>query len=55
MSIKGDWPRPHSTTKEERDLQEKYATTRMTFDEFELEYNKLIKGGLIKRNGRVMK
>ncbi|MCK5608844.1 hypothetical protein KAR91_43630 [Candidatus Pacearchaeota archaeon] len=54
MGVKGDWPRPHSTTKEERDLRYKYATTKMTFDQFEIEYKKLMKRGLIRRNGRAL-
>ena len=51
MSVKEDWPRPYSTTKEERDLRDKYATTKMTFDQYERKYKKLLKQGLIKRNG----
>lgn len=52
---KGDKRRPYSTTKEERDLRNRYATTKMTFDQFECEYKKLMKRGLIRRNGRVLK
>lgn len=55
MSVKGDWPRPYSTTKEERDLRRKYATTKMTFDQYEREYKKLMRQGLIQRNGRILK
>ncbi|KKN69788.1 hypothetical protein LCGC14_0437340 [marine sediment metagenome] len=51
---KGSKPRPYSTTKEERALRDKYATTKMTFSEFEKAYHKLMKQGLIKRNGRVI-
>ena len=54
MSVKGDWPRPHSTTKEERDLRHKYATTKMTFNQFEQAYRKLMKQGLIKRSGKTI-
>ena len=52
---KGSKPRPYSTTPEERALRNRYATTKMTFDEFEIEYNKLMKCGLIRRNGRVIR
>jgi hypothetical protein len=55
MSVKGSWKRPYSTTKEERDLRRRYATTKMSFNRFEREYNKLMKRGLIRRNGRVLK
>jgi len=51
---KGSKYRPHSTTQEERDLRYKYATTKMTFKQFEIEYKELIKQGKIKRNGRVL-
>jgi len=52
---KGDKYRPHSTTQEEQDLRHRYATTKMTFDQFEIEYRKLMKQGKIKRNGRTLK
>lgn len=52
---KGDRYRPHSTTKEERALRDRYATTKMTFDQFERAYKKLMKRGLIRRNGRMLK
>ena len=52
---KGSRYRPHSTTPEERELRRKYATTKMTFDQFEKAYRKLMKQGLIKRNERVLK
>lgn len=51
---KGDKPRPYSTTLEERELRHKYATTKMTFNQFECEYKKLMKRGLIRRNGRIV-
>ena len=51
---KGDKRRPDQTTKEERALRDRYATTKMTFDQFEKAYQKLMKQGLIKRNGRVI-
>lgn len=54
MSVKEDWPRPYSTTCEERDLRRKYATTKMTFDQYKRAYRKLMKQGLIKRNGRIL-
>ena len=52
---KGDKRRPDQTTPEERALRDKYATTKMTFDQFEIEYNELMKQGKIKRNGRILK
>lgn len=52
---KGDKRRPYSTTREERELRNRYATTKMTFDQFEQAYRKLMKQGLIKRNGRTLK
>lgn len=52
---KGSAYRPFSTTREERDLRDRYATTKMTFDQYEIAYRKLMKKGLIKRNGRVSK
>lgn len=55
MSTKGDWYRPHSTTREEQNLRYKYATTKMTFNQFKREYKKLMKQGLIKRSGRIIK
>lgn len=52
---KGDKPRPSSTTREEQDLRDRYARGRITFNQYEKEYRKLKKQGLIKRNGRVLK
>jgi len=52
---KGDQYRASSTTREERDLRRKYATTKMTFNQYEREYKKLMKQDLIKRNGKVLK
>lgn len=54
MSVKGDWPRPCCTTKEEQDLRDKYARGKMTFIQYERAYRKLMKQGLIKRNGRTL-
>lgn len=54
MSVKEDWPRPSSTTREERDLRDRYAHTDMTFKQFERAYKKLMKRGLIRRNGRTV-
>lgn len=51
---KGSKRRPDQTTCEERDLRDRYATTKMTFDQFERAYRKLMKQGLIKRNGRAV-
>lgn len=55
MSTKGDWPRPCCTTREERDLRDKYAWGKMTFTQYERAYRKLMKQGLIQRNGRTLK
>ena len=52
---KGDRYRASSTTREEQDLRNRYATTRMTFKEFEAAYRKLMKQGKIKRSGRVVR
>jgi hypothetical protein len=52
---KGDTYRPHTTTREEQDLRRRYATTRMTFKEFEAAYKKLMRQGKIKRSGRVIR
>lgn len=55
MSVKGDWPRKCSTTREEKELRETYARTRMTRAQFEDAFTLLKEKGLIKRNGRVIK
>lgn len=52
---KGSKRRPSFTTREEQDLRNKYAESRITFDEFEKQYKKLMREGKIKRNGRVVK
>lgn len=46
---KGSWERPHSTSKEERDLRWMLATGYITLEEFEREYQELRKQGLIYR------
>ena len=51
---KGSKRRPCCTTKEEQNLRNRYATTKMTFDQFEKEYKKLMKQGLIKRNEKII-
>lgn len=51
---KGDKRRPDCTTKEEQDLRYKYATTNMTLAEFNIKYKKLMKQGLIKRDGKII-
>ncbi len=55
MSIKGSWKRPCATTREEQDLRDRYARGKMTFLQYEKAYRLLMKRGLIKRNGRVIK
>ena len=52
---KGDNPRAFSTGKEERNLRNALAYGKITFAEFEMKYNKLLKEGKITRNGRVIK
>jgi len=54
MGIKGDWPRPSSIGREERELREKLFEKRITFKQFEKEYRRLHREGKITRNGRVM-
>jgi len=51
---KGSKRRPDQTTREERGLRDRYATTKMTFDQFEREYKKLMRQGKIMRDGRVV-
>lgn len=52
---KSDRRRPDQTTKEERALRERYAEGGMSFVQYERAYKKLMKQGLIKRNGRVIR
>jgi len=54
MGVKGDWYRPSSTTREEQNLRGKYAHGDMTFKQYERAYHKLMRRGLIKRNGRTL-
>lgn len=54
---KTDKRRPRSTTREEENLRWRYATQKprpMTFDEYEIEYKKLLKEGKIRRSGRII-
>jgi len=51
---KGDTYRPHSTTRQEQNLRDKYAHGDMTFKQYERAYKKLMRQGLIKRNGRTL-
>jgi len=55
MGTKGDWPRPSSIGREERELREKLFEGRITFKKFEREYKKLHREGKITRNGRVVR
>ena len=52
---KGSRYRPFSTSREERELREKYADGRITFKQFEKEYKNLHREGKITRSGRVVK
>lgn len=54
MMGKGSKRRPRATTREEQDLRDRYARGKMTFNQYERAYRKLMKQGLIKRNGRVL-
>ena len=51
---KGDNPRPYSTTREERNLRDALAYGEITFAQYERKWNKLLKQGKIKRNGRTL-
>ena len=55
MSVKGDWYRPSSTTRQEQNLRDKYAHGGMTFKQYERAYRKLMRQGLIQRNGRMIR
>lgn len=52
---KGDKRRPDQTTREEQNLRDRYARGKITFDQYEKAYRKLMKQGLIKRSGRTLK
>ena len=54
MGIKGSWKRPCCTTREEQNLRDRYSRGLMTFDQYEKAYRKLMKQGLIKRNGKTL-
>lgn len=54
MSVKGTWPRPCSTTREELELRKRFMFGEITQDMFDQEYKDLMRKGLIKRNGRVI-
>lgn len=54
MSVKGTWPRPFMTTREERDLRKELMYGDITEAEYNKQYKRLQKRGLIKRNGRVV-
>lgn len=52
---KGDRRRPSLTTREEQNLRDLYAHGDLTFAQYEKKYKALMKKGLIKRSGRIMK
>jgi len=54
MSVKGTWPRPLSTSREEYQLRQAYAHGEITLEMFNKRYAKLLKQGKITRNGRVV-
>ena len=51
---KGSWKRPCCTTKEEQDLRDRYARGKITLEQFERAYRRLMRQGLIKRNGKIL-
>jgi hypothetical protein len=51
---KGSRRRVCCTTKEEQNLRDRYSRKLITFDQYERAYRKLMKRGLIQRNGRVI-
>lgn len=52
---KGSKRRPDQTTREEQNLRDRYARGKITFFQYERAYRKLMKQGLIKRNGKTLK
>lgn len=54
MSVKGTWPRPFTNTREERDLRKELMYGEIDLAEYDKQYERLQKRGLIKRNGRVV-
>ncbi len=55
MGTKGDWRRPRSIGQEELDLRNLLAYGKITFKEFEIKYNKLLKAGKITRSGQIIR
>lgn len=55
MSVKGDNRRPCSIGREEKAIRDALAYGKMTFAEYEIKYNKLLKEGKITRSGVVIK
>lgn len=55
MGVKGSWPRPRSTTREERQLRDDYMNGRCSLRAYYRAYNGLLEQGLIQRNGRIIK
>ncbi len=54
MSTKGDWKRPCTTTREEYNLRQLYMYTDMKSKEFDRQYEKLKRKGLIRRSGKIV-
>jgi uncharacterized membrane protein len=52
---KGSKRRPCQTTREEQNLRDLYAHGDITFAQYEAKYRTLMKRGLIRRNGRILK
>ena len=55
MGTKGDWRRPCQIGREELAIRNLLAFGKITFTEFEIKYNKLLKEGKIIRSGRPVK
>ena len=55
MSIKGSWRRPRSVTREEETLRDDYMNGRIGYATYKRRYAKLMKAGLIRRSGRIIR
>ena len=52
---KGNRPRPRSITRAEEELRWEYSLGRISRRKFDREFAKLMRAGLIQRNGQVLK
>ena len=55
MSVKGTWPRPDQTTREEQELRYLYRVGEISLATFNRRYRKLKQDGLITRSGKVVR